>query len=125
MGIAKLTKILPKFTKMKELELSGFRKNKLVKVFDPEKAISKAAKSRNKPKVSVTKPLSLQEEMNMIIASQAKQTAGLFIEDFAGKNRSLLMNYRRFVIKVLLQELKRLRILSSLQKFLQNKSGCL
>ena len=90
MGIEKLTKVLPKFTKMKEAELSGFSKNKFVKIFDPEKSISKAAKPLNKPQVSVIKPLSPQKEINMMVASQAKQTTGLLIENFAGKKQKLI-----------------------------------
>lgn len=121
MGIAKLTKILPKFTKMKELELSGFRKNKLVKVFDPEKAISKAAKSRNKPKVSVTKPLSLQEEMNMIIASQAKQTAGLFIEDFAGKKQKLINELSKVCDKSVIARIEKAENPEQLAKILAER----
>ena len=90
MGIEKLTKVLPKFTKMKELELSGFSKNKLIKIFDPEKSISKPAKARNKPKISATKTLSPQEQINMMVNSQVKRTKGLFVEDFVAKKQKLI-----------------------------------
>lgn len=90
MGIEKLTKVLPKFTKMKELELSGLSKNKLIKIFDPEKSISKPAKARNKPKISATKTLSPQEQINMMVNSQVKRTKGLLVEDFVAKKQKLI-----------------------------------
>lgn len=90
MGIEKLTKVLPKLTKMKEVELSGFSKNKFIKVFAPQKSILKPAKAINKPKISSTKTLSPQEQINMMVNSQVKRTTGLFVEDFAGKKQKLI-----------------------------------
>lgn len=118
MKIEKLTKVLPKFTKTKGVDLSGFSKNKLVKIFDPEKSISKPAKARNKPKIAATKTLSPQEQINMMVNSQVKRTTGLFVEDFTGKKQKLITELSKVCDKNVIARLEKAENPEQLAKIL-------
>lgn len=82
MGIEKLAKVLPKLRDVGK-KLSAEKK--------PSFKISLF--KQNKPVKSLTlktKPQTPQEQINMLADSQAKQTSGVFAEDFAGKKQKLI-----------------------------------
>lgn len=81
MGIEKLAKALPKLRDVGK-KLSAEKIDLKTSVFKPAKAI--------KPIKFKTKPQTPQEQINMLADIQAKQTSGIFAEDFAGKKQKLI-----------------------------------
>lgn len=81
MGIEKLVKALPKLKDFSK-KLSAEKPNFKISLF-----------KQNKPVKSLTlktKPQTPQEQINMLADIQAKQTSGVFAEDFAGKKQKLI-----------------------------------
>lgn len=81
MGIEKLAKVLPKLRDFNK-KLSAENIDLDTRLFKPAKAI--------KPIKVKTKPRTPQEQINMLVDSQAKQTSGAFAENFAGKKQKLI-----------------------------------
>ena len=81
MGIEKLAKALPRLRDVGK-KLSAEKIDLKTSVFKPAKAI--------KPIKFKTKPQTPQEQINMLADIQAKQTSGVFAEDFAGKKQKLI-----------------------------------